>query len=58
MVLKGLFSSLPTKKTAEPNMVVLVLFLVVFEPSGEPLRWRMGDAPPQDSDGVGQTRKT
>ena len=30
MVLRGLFPSLPTKKTAKPNLVILVTFLVAL----------------------------
>ena len=30
MVLRGLFPSLPTKKTAKPNLVISVVFLVAL----------------------------
>ena len=31
---KGLFPSFPTKKMAEPNLVILVIFLVALGPEG------------------------
>ena len=34
MVYRGLFPSYPTKKMAEPNLVILVIFLVALGPEG------------------------
>ena len=37
MVLRGLFPSLPRKKTAKPNLVILVVFVVALGLQGGPL---------------------
>ena len=36
MGLRGLFSSLPTAKTVEPNLVIMVVFLVALGLRGAP----------------------
>ena len=43
MVLRGLYPSLPTKKTAKPNMVILVVFWSLWGFEGGPWgdRWVM-----------------
>ena len=36
-VFRGLFPSLPTKKTTEPNLLILVVFFVALRLLGGPL---------------------
>ena len=43
---------LPLKNTAEPNMVILVVFLIALDSDGEFLKCWMGDVPTQEGDGV------
>ena len=58
MAFMRLFADLPMEKRAQPNLIILVVFLVVLGLLEGPLEWQNGDAPPQEGDGVGQMRKT
>ena len=51
MILRGLFPTLPAKKMAELNLIILLALLAI--PG-----WQMGGAPPQEDNVVGKIRKT
>ena len=55
---KGLFPSLPMKKTSEPDLVISVAFLVALGFWRGPMGWQKGYASPHKADGVGWIRET
>ena len=57
MAFLKLLPDLLMKKRAQPNLVILVVFLVVLGLWEGPLGWRVGDAPPQEGDRLGNIIK-